>query len=86
MTSTLNFSRSTVARFSRGAAVVHVRFAGEVLELPLASLDLGPASSDSQIKRAVATGLLIPLDRLEDHTVDRHSNGNLTVRPNDVFG
>ena len=86
MTATMNFGRSTIARFSRSAAVMHVRFAGEILDLPLDTLDIGPASSDGQIKRAVATGLLIPLERLDNHTIDRHANGNMTIRPEDMFG
>lgn len=85
MTSTMNFSRQTVARFSQAMAMIRVRFAGETFDLRLRDLEVGSLSSDRQIRQAVATALLIPVDRLDNHSIDRHSNGNLTIRPADVF-
>jgi 3-deoxy-D-arabino-heptulosonate 7-phosphate (DAHP) synthase len=85
MTRTLNFSPLTTQRFSAAASVIHVRFAGESFDLPLSSLDIGARSSDEQIRRAVATNLRVPLQRLAEHTIDRHLNGNLTIRPDAVF-
>ena len=67
-------------------AVVHVRFAGRSFDIPLSSLDVGAMSADGQIKRAVARHLDVPPERLSAYTVDRHANGNLTVRPEAVFG
>ena len=67
-------------------AVIHVRFAGRSFDVPTGQLDLGVGSSDEQIKRALAEHLGVPLARLGDYTVDRHANGNLTVRPEAVFG
>lgn len=72
-------------------AVVHVRFAGRSFDIPLlglglATLDLGAMSADGQIKRGVSRHLEVPEDRFESYTVDRHANGNLTVRPEAVFG
>ena len=69
-----------------GAAVVHVRFAGRSFDIPLSSLDLGAMSADGQIKRGVARHLDVPVSRFDSYTVDRHANGNLTVRPEAVFG
>jgi hypothetical protein len=43
-------------------------------------------SADGQIKRGVAAWLDVPANRLGGYTVDRHANGNLTVRPEAVFG
>ena len=67
-------------------AVVHVRFAGRSFDVPLATLDVGRASNDGDVKRAVAGQLEVPLSRLADYVVDRHGNGNLTLRPEAVFG
>ena len=67
-------------------AVVHVRFAGRSFDIPLSTLDLGALSSDGQIKRGVARHLNVPPERFNAYTVDRHANGNLTVRPEAVFG
>ena len=67
-------------------AVVHVRFAGRSFDIPLSALDLGALSADGQIKRGVARYLDVPVDRFTAYTVDRHANGNLTVRPEAVFG
>ncbi len=69
-----------------GSAVLHVRFGGRSVDLPLAGLDVGPGSSDREIKRALARHLEIPEAALRDYTVDRHETGNLTVRPEAVFG
>jgi len=67
-------------------AVVHVRFNGRSFDVPTAQLDLGLGSSDEQIKRTLAQYLEVPLARLADYVVDRHANGNLTLRPEAVFG
>jgi len=77
-----------MSRFSNviGDAVIHVRFAGRSFDLTMAQLDLGAGSSDNQIKQAVAQHLDVQFARLADYTVDRHSNGNLTLRPQAVFG
>ena len=71
---------------SIASAVVHVRFNGRSLDVPTAQIDLGIGSSDELIKRTLAQHLEIPLSRLADYTVDRHANGNLTLRPEAVFG
>ncbi len=85
MTSTLNFSASTTARFGTRASIIRVRFAGEIFEFSPAKLDIRITSSDSQIRRAVATQLMIPVERLDEHTIDRHPNGSLTLRPDAMF-
>jgi hypothetical protein len=74
-----------MARAIDGATVIHVRFAGETFDLPLATLDVGLMCSDARIRRAVADHLMIPLQRLDDHVIDRHASGNLTIRPADRF-
>ena len=66
--------------------VVHVRFAGRSFDIPLSVLDVGAMSADGQVKRGVARHLEVPPERFAAYTVDRHANGNLTVRPEAVFG
>lgn len=68
------------------SAVIHVRFNGRSFDVSVDQLDLGIGSSDDQIKRALAQHLEISLARLGDYVVDRHANGNLTLRPEAVFG
>jgi hypothetical protein len=68
------------------APVVHVRFDGRSLDLPLSDLAIGAVPSAEEVKRAVAVHLEVPVARLRDYVVDRHETGNLTVRPEAVFG
>ena len=71
---------------SRAGAVAHVRFAGRSFDIPLSALDLGALSADGHIKRAIARYLDVPEFKLDAYTVDRHPNGNVTLRPEAVFG
>jgi hypothetical protein len=75
-----------MAELLNGGPVVHIRFEGRSRDIPLGSLDLGPHASDSEIKRVLAQHLEVSADRLRDYVVDRHETGNLTVRPEAVFG
>ncbi|HZY86475.1 MAG TPA: hypothetical protein VFE78_16695 [Gemmataceae bacterium] len=68
------------------AAVAHVRFEGRSLDFPLAELGVGPLSPDREVKRAVARQLEVPEVRLHRYVIDRHESGNVTVRPQAVFG
>jgi hypothetical protein len=70
----------------REGALAHIRFEGRSLDVPLDLLDVGPASSDGAIKSALARYLEVPEARLRDYVVDRHQTGNVTVRPEAVFG
>jgi hypothetical protein len=67
-------------------AVLHVRFEGRSRDVALAELDVGPASSDAVIKQALARHLGVAEAKLRDYVIDRHETGNLTVRPEAVFG
>ena len=69
-----------------GVKVVHIRFDGRSIDVPQADLDVGAASSDNDIKRALARFLETPEAKLRDYVVDRHDTGNMTVRPEAVFG
>ncbi len=66
--------------------VLHVRFEGLSRDLALNDLDVSLHSDDDTIRRALATYLDVPVARLQNHVIDRHQTGNLTLRPEAVFG
>jgi hypothetical protein len=68
------------------SSLIHIRFEGRSLDVPLSNLDVGPLPGDGEVKQAVAQYLEVPASRLRDYVVDRHETGNLTVRPEAVFG
>ena len=70
----------------REATVLHIRFNGRSFDIPLSDLDVGAMSSDAQIKAALAQYLEVSELKLLHYVVDRHDTGNLTVRPEAVFG
>ena len=65
---------------------VHVRYDGRSYEFSNTQLDLGDLSSDNDIKAKVAGHLNTPVDQFRNYVVDRHENGNVTLRPQAVFG
>jgi hypothetical protein len=67
-------------------AFAHVRYDGRSVDVPLSAIGLTGASDDAQVRRFLAGYLEVPASRLEDHVIDRHANGNLTLRPQAVFG
>ena len=69
-----------------GSAVVHIRFDGRSLDIVQSDLDVGAASTDNDIKRALARYLEVPEAKFRDYVIDRHDTGNMTVRPEAVFG
>ncbi len=75
-----------MAEREQAVAVVHIRFEGRSSDIPQGDLDVGTASSDNQVKRALARYLEVPEAKLRDYVIDRHENGNMTVRPEAVFG
>lgn len=75
-----------MAHIHDGVRVAHIRFDGRSLDVPLNELDVGALSSDADIKRLLASYLEVPEAKLRDYVIDRHETGNLTVRPEAVFG
>jgi hypothetical protein len=75
-----------MAEQTNGAAVVHIRFEGRSVDIPLGDLDIGLRSSDQEVKQAVAGYLDVGVEKFRHYVVDRHDNGNFTVRPEAVFG
>jgi len=49
-------------------------------------MGLGAMSADGEIRRAMARYLDVPNHKLDPYVVDRHANGNVTLRPEAVFG
>ena len=66
--------------------MLHARFDGKSFDIPVSKLDIVSDSSDRQVKAALAWYLDVAESRLRDYVVERHDNGNLTVRPEAVFG
>ena len=66
--------------------VLHLRFEGRSVDLPLRDLDLPGSACDLDVKEAVARYLDIPVRRFNDYVVERHATGNWTIRPEAVFG
>jgi hypothetical protein len=69
-----------------GQAVAHVRYNGRSLDVPLGALDLSVGASNVEIKSRLAEWLDVPARNLNDYVLDRHPNGNVTLRPQAVFG
>lgn len=65
---------------------VHVRFEGRSWAIALALLDIRNGSSDGEVRAALARYLDVPETKLAPYVVERHANGNITVRPEAVFG
>ncbi len=65
---------------------LHVMYAGVSHDISFAALDVGDASTDDAVKNAVASYFQIPIDKLRFFQLDRHENGNATLRPQAVFG
>ncbi len=66
--------------------LLHIRFEGRSFDVPLGDLDVGTGSTDEQVKQALAGYLQIDRGKFQHYVVDRHSTGNLTMRPQAVFG
>jgi len=67
-------------------STLHLRYEGRSLDIPLEDLDVGTLSSDRDVKQALAGYLDMPVGKLRYYVVDRHQTGNMTVRPQAVFG
>ncbi len=70
----------------RNAPQLHVRFEGRSWDILLSDLDIGAMSSDDEVRTALARYLDVPAGKFAPYVVERHANGNMTVRPEAVFG
>jgi hypothetical protein len=65
---------------------LHIRYAGRSNDVPLSVLDLADHSTDMAVIDAVSMYFQIPQGKLAAYVVERHRNGNITIRPEAVFG
>ncbi len=72
--------------FERATPQIHIRFQGRSHQLPAADLDVSDRSSDQEIKRALAQHFDVGVGKFAAYVIERHENGNMTVRPEAVFG
>ncbi|MBA3533609.1 MAG: hypothetical protein H0T73_16965 [Ardenticatenales bacterium] len=68
------------------ARLIHVRFDGKSWDIALTNVDVGEGSNDHEVRQALARYLDVPAGKLAPYVVERHANGNITVRPEAVFG
>ncbi len=69
-----------------GGFILHIRWSGESRDVSLENLRLNSGSSDAAVRLAVASFLDVSERLLESSIVERHANGNMTLRPEAVFG
>jgi hypothetical protein len=65
---------------------VHIRFDGRSWEVSAATLGLNEATDETTVKQAVAQYLDVSMEQLAPYVVEVHPSGNVTVRPEAVFG
>lgn len=65
---------------------MHIRFAGSSRDIALDILEVEGGCADDEIKRAVAAFLDVDVKNLAPMVIERHENGNMTMRPPAVFG
>ena len=66
--------------------MVHVRFDGRSWTVPTDALAISARAGDEEVKQAVAAYLEVAVTELAPYVVERHVTGNITVRPEAVFG
>ncbi len=68
------------------SAVLHLRFQGRSRDIALDAMSINAGAPDADVKRAVAQFIDASLAELDYTVIERHANGNLTLRPEAVFG
>lgn len=66
--------------------VLHIRVQGRSRDIAIDLLNIDSSSSDDAIRNAVANFMEITPAMLRNTVIERHENGNITVRPEAVFG
>ena len=85
MTSIQTIRAAPRQRQTTDAAVIHVHYGWRHFDISMIGLDLTPSSNDERVKYEIAQFLDVADDCLSDYLIDRHANGNLTIRPQDGF-
>ncbi len=85
---TLNDPRNLYSHATNASTgpLMHVRFAGSSRDIALDILEVEGGCADDEIKRAVAAFLDVDVKDLAPMVIERHENGNMTMRPPAVFG
>ena len=65
---------------------VHVRYDGKSYDLPFEDLAITARDSDDGIREALARHFDVSTATFRSFVVERHRTGNVTVRPEAVFG
>jgi hypothetical protein len=65
---------------------IHIRYEGRSVDIYQDQLDIGSLSADEQVRQAVAEHLGAPPTKLRNFVIDRHESGEMTLRPQAVFG
>jgi hypothetical protein len=73
-------------RLMQQECLIHVRYEGRSWDLVAAQFGVSPGSSDVEVREAVARYLEVPVVKLAVYVVERYANGNITLRPQAVFG
>lgn len=66
--------------------VAHIRFRGTSRDVELASLGIERIARTDEVRARVARLLEVDERELAGHVIEVHENGNITVRPEAVFG
>lgn len=75
-----------VERIEHLNPMIHIRFQGQSWRIEARELDISTLSSDAEVKQALARHFEVPVAKFAAYVVERHENGNMTVRPEAVFG
>ena len=65
---------------------VHVRYDGKSYDLPFEDLAVSAQDSDEDVREALARHFDVAVATFRAFVVERHRTGNITVRPEAVFG
>lgn len=66
--------------------IIHVMYSGTSYDIDYSELNLDWDASDIDIKSAVATWLNTPISKINNFVLDKSTDGNITLRPQAVFG
>lgn len=65
---------------------VHVRVQGRSYDLPMVHIGVTRSSTDAEVREAVARHLDVPIETFNNTVLERLQSGNMTLRPEAVFG
>ena len=66
--------------------MVHVRFEGRSFDFTEGQLGLQTIENDEEVKERLAERFNVRLESLEPYVVDRTARGDVSVRPEAVYG